>query len=533
MSNDPGPGGAPGSINRRDFLRYGGALGAAVGIGLTLDPFTAGVAGAAVRSPSDRRSTPAVTRGGTLRFAVAGGAAQDTADPALAFDSFTIYTACLIYDTLVHADANFNLSGQLATEWSSNPNGTVWTFKLRKGVTFHNGTPFTSADVVYSVTRILNPKLGSSVLGNVAPFLNPSGISAPDPSTVVFNLKVPNAFFPQILAQAEFGIIPAGTTSFAKAVGTGPFMLQSLQPLANALFTRNQNYWNSGLPYLNEIQMAVIEEDSTRVEALLGGSEDFIDNVTGNDVSLVSKSARARQLYIPAGGWEDLAGWSNSSPFNDPLVVQALKHAENRETMMNAIAPDAFKIGPDIPVPDSDPFFPAGLAPYPYDPQYSQHLLKKAGYPDGLDLTVYAYEGDKLDDALAFQQTAKPAGINIHVVTWPHATYWTQIYLKKPFIGDSWARLHTSVMLQTAFVSQPNEFHWNSAKFDGLCAAALKTTDTTRQRTLFGDALTILNEQCSGIIPGWIHQVYGAGKNVEGVELTNGGQVYFHKTYFT
>ncbi len=88
-------------------------------------------------------------------------------------------------------------------------------------------------------------------------------------------------------------------------------------------------------------------------------------------------------------------------------------------------------------------------------------------------------------------------------------------------------------MLQTAFVSQPNEFHWNSAKFDGLCTAALKTTDATRQRTLYGDALTILNEQCSGIIPGWIHQVYGAGKNVEGVELTNGGQVYFHKTYLT
>src|SRR5262249_34383379 len=154
-------------------------------------------------------------------------------------------------------------------------------------------------------------------------FLTPTGISTPDPSTVVFHLKVPNAFFPQILAQAPFGVIPAGTTSFAKAVGTGPFMLQSIQPLANALFTKNPNYWASGLPYLNEIQMTVIEEASTRVEALLGGSQDFIDNITGNDVSLVSKSSRARQLYIPAGGWEDLAGWSNSAPFNNPQVVLA------------------------------------------------------------------------------------------------------------------------------------------------------------------------------------------------------------------
>ena len=461
MSTDLGPGAEPAPINRRDFLRLGGAIGAAIGAGLLLDPLSAG---AAERSPASSRRPAAVNRGGTFRFAVAGGAANDTADPALAFDSFTIYTACMIYDTLVHADVNFNLTGKLATEWTSNANATVWTFKLRNGVTFHNGASLTSADVAYSVKRILSPKLGSSVLGNVAPFLHASGITTPDPSTVVFNLAVPNAFFPQVLAQAPFGIIPAGTTSFAKPVGTGPFMLQSLQALANALFTRNPNYWVAGLPYLNEIQMTVLEEDSTRVEALIGGSQDFIDNVTGNDVDLVSRSGSARQLYIPAGGWEDLAGWDNTAPFSNPLVVKALKYAENRPVMLNAIAPNAYQEGADVPVPKSDPFFPAGLEPYPYDPEYAKSLLKKAGYPDGLDLTVYAYEGDKLDNALAYQQTAKPAGINIHVTTWPHATYWTQVYLKKPFIGDSWARLHTSVMLQTAFVSQPNEFHWNGGQ---------------------------------------------------------------------
>lgn len=530
MSNDHGPGSGPARINRRDFLRLGGAVGVAVGAGLLLDPFAAQ---AAERGPLAARRTAAVNKGGTLRFGVAGGAANDTADPAKAFDSFTIYTACMIYDTLVHADVNFNLTGALATEWSSDPTATVWTFKLRKGVVFHNGAPLTSADVAYSVKRILVPKLGSSVLGNVAPFLNPSGVSTPDPSTVVFHLKVPNAFFPQILAQAPFGIIPSGTTSFAKPVGTGPFMLQSLQPLANALFTRNPNYWMAGLPYLNEVQMSVIEEDSTRVEALIGGSQDFIDNVTGNDVDLVSKSSRTRQLYIPAGGWEDLAGWNNTVPFNDATVVKALKYAENRHVMLNAIAPDAFQVGADVPVPSADPYFPAGLQPYPYDPEQAKFLLKKAGYRDGLDLTVYAYEGDKLDNALAFQQTAKPAGINIKVVTWPHATYWTQVYLKKPFIGDSWARLHTSVMLQTAFVSQPNEFHWDGARFNGLCSSASRTTDPARQKTLFGDALSILNEECPAFIPGWIHQVYGAGKSLQGVELTNGGQVYFHKAYLS
>jgi peptide/nickel transport system substrate-binding protein len=521
------------AMNRREFLRLGGAVGAAaLGGGLLLDSLGAGAAGATEHSARSARPV-APTRGGTLRFATAGGAASDTADPALAFDSFTIYTACLLYDTLVHADVNFDLAPSLASDWTSNPSATTWTFKLRGGVQFHDGSLMTSADVAYSIKRILVPKLASPVYGNIQPFVAASGISTPDPSTIVFHLTAPNAFFPQILALANFGVIPEGTTSFAKPVGTGPFVLESLQPLANALFTRNDSYWKSGQPYLNEVQMVVIEDDSTRTEALLGGSEDFIDNVTGNDIELIERSSRAKQMYIAAGGWEDLAGWSNKTPFNDPLVVQALKHAENREVQMNAVLPGGYQVGPDVPVPISDPFFPSGLKAYPYDPDYSQHLLRKAGYKDGLDLTLYAYQGDKLDDALAYQQTAKAAGINIHVVTWPHATYWTQVYLAKPFIGDSWARLHTSVILQEAFVSQPNEFHWDSPGFNSLCAAALRTTDEARQKTLYGDALTILNEHCSGLIPGWVHQVYGAGRNVEGVELTNGGQVYFDTAYLT
>ena len=67
-------------------------------------------------------------------------------------------------------------------------------------------------------------------------------------------------------------------------------------------------------------------------------------------------------------------------------------------------------------------------------------------------------------------------------ITWPHATYWTQVWLKKPFVGDSWARLHTSVILQQAFAAQPNEFHWDSSKFNGLLTAAVSTTDPTRRR---------------------------------------------------
>jgi peptide/nickel transport system substrate-binding protein len=515
--------------NRREFL---GLVGTGLAASAVASPLLAacGSSSPGASAASSTSGTP--KRGGNLRFAIAGGAAGDTPDPALAADSFTLYMAANLYDTLVRADENFNLTPALATSWTSTPDAKTWSFRLRDGVTFHGGGKLTSSDVAYSVTRILSPKLASPGLANISPFLKASGISAPDPTTITFDLYSPNAFFPQILAGVNFAVIPDGTTSFAQPVGSGPFYLQEFQALANAKFARNPDYWRSGRPYLDTIEMVTVAEDSTRVQSLIGGSEDMVDNITGADVKLLSVQPGVQILQIKAGGWVDLAAWGNTPPYNDPDVVLAMKYAANREQIMSVVAPNAYLTGPDIPVPPSDPFYPQGLQPYPYDPDQAKSLLKKAGFGSGLNLTLYAYEGDKLDAALAYKQTAQPAGINVSVVTWPHATYWTQVWLKKPFVGDSWARLHTSVILQEAFAAQPNEFHWNSSDFNGLITSAVATTDLTRQRTLYGDALTMLNDKVSGIIPGWEPQLYGASDKLHGVDLTNGGQVYFDGAYF-
>ena len=514
--------------SRRQFL---GRVGTGLAAAAVASPILA-ACGSSSKSTSAASSTGTATRGGTLRFAVAGGASADTPDPALAGTSFTLYMAANLYDTLVRADQNFTLTPALATSWSSTPDAKTWSFRLRDGVTFHGGGKLTSKDVAYSITRILNPKLASPALANISPFLKASGISAPDPTTVKFALSAPNAFFPQILAGLNFGIIPDGTTSFAKPAGSGPFFLQEFQPLANAKFARNTDYWRSGRPYLEAVNLVSIAEDSTRVQSLIGGSEDLVDNITGADVKLLAAQPGVQTLQIKAGGWVDLAAWGDTKPFNDPNVVTALKYAANREQIMSLVAPNAYLTGPDIPVPPSDPFFPAGLKAYAYDPDHAKHLVQQAGYQDGLDLTLYAYEGDKLDAALAFKQSAQPAGINIKVVTWPHATYWTQVWLKKPFVGDSWARLHTSVILQSAFGAQPNEFHWKDDSFNGLLTSAVATTDATRQKTLYGDALSMINDKTAGIIPGWEPQLYGASTKLHGVELSNGGQVFLDGAYF-
>jgi peptide/nickel transport system substrate-binding protein len=512
---------------RRQFL---GRVGTGLAAAAVASPVLA-ACGSSSKSTSAASSSGTPKRGGTLRFAVAGGASADTPDPALAGTSFTLYMAANLYDTLVRADQNFTLAPALATSWSSTPDAKSWSFRLRDGVTFHGGGKLTAKDVAYSIMRILNPKLASPALANISPFLKASGISVPDPTTIKFQLSAPNAFFPQILAGVNFGIIPDGTTSFARPAGSGPFWLKEFQPLANAKFARNTDYWRSGRPYLEGVNLVSIAEDSTRVQSLIGGSEDLVDNITGADVKLLAAQPGVQTLQIKAGGWVDLAAWGDTKPFNDANVVLAMKYAANRDQIMSLVAPNAYLTSPDIPVPPSDPFYPAGLKAYPYDPDHARHLVQQAGYKDGLDLTLYAYEGDKLDAALAFKQSAQPAGINIKVVTWPHATYWTQVWLKKPFVGDSWARLHTSVILQSAFAAQPNEFHWKDESFNGLLTSAVATTDTARQKTLYGDALSMINDKTAGIIPGWEPQLYGASTKLHGVELANGGQVFLDGAY--
>lgn len=524
-------------VDRRRFLR----IGAASAAGLTV---AGGIAACGSDSSSGGSATGAATtggtaggsgtprRGGTLRYATSGGSNKDTADPVKTLNAFTLVAACQIYDTLVRTDLDFRLIPALATEWETSQGGKVWTFRMREGVTFHDGRPMTSRDAAFSIARVLDPKNGSNVLGNVEPFLTPAGISTPDPTTLKLTLKAPNVFFPLLLTQPAFSVIPAGTTDFAKGIGTGPFRLTSYQALASAQFEANREYWNEGKPYLDGVELSYMAEDATRVQAVVSGSKDLVDTITGANIKQLTGQAEA--MAIDDSAWVTLAAWSDTAPFSDPRVVQAMKYAQDRERIMNVVAPDLGRPGADVPIPQSDLFYPAGLQARPYDPEQAKSLLAQAGFGDGLDLTLYAYKGDKLDCALAYKDTAKAAGINVRVVNWPHATYWDQVWMRKPFVGDSWARLHASLILPQVFGSgsTSNESKFSDPAFDRLLAEALRSPDEARQKELYGEAIRIVDEKSSALIPGWYPNVLGKSKKVNDVQVATGGAlVYLDSTW--
>ncbi|MGH3003803.1 MAG: ABC transporter substrate-binding protein [Gaiellaceae bacterium] len=515
MAEDP-------RLTRGGFIKAG-AAGAA---GLSL-------LGRAAAFPADALAkNPPPHSGGTLRLTVAGGHVTDGTDPQKAASGFEIPMTLMAYETLVRADENFKLHPGLATAWDVSSDLKTWKFKLRNGVHFHNGKALTSGDVAYSFKRLLTPSTASPAYASLSPYLSASGISTPDPQTVVLALSKGNAFLPVLLATRNFVVLPEGATSFLPSVGTGPFKLNAFQVLASATLSRNENYWQNGKPYLDGIQLTNLADDATRLQSLLSGSTDMVDNITGQSIPILFGVGNAKPLYIKAGGWVAVAPQGQVKPFTDIRIRQAMKYAQNREQILQVVAPKSGLVNADIPVPTSDPYYPEGLKPWPYDPEKSKFLLKKAGY-HRLRLAVNAYQGDKLEVALGYKSTAKAAGIDVDVVVWPHDIFFSQVWQKKPVSAISFGRVHVSQFLPAAFIKGGpyDESQWNNAKFTRLVYAAGGTKNIAKQKEYYGEALRMLQNSDTTCAPGFEPQMYGTAKRVYGVSLANGAQYYFDSAY--
>jgi peptide/nickel transport system substrate-binding protein len=176
---------------------------------------------------------------------------KQSMDPADMHSGDDAYHTFAVYNRLVDVDDNFNVLPELATEWSASPDGRTWTFKLRQGVKFHSGKDFTSADVVYSFKRLLDPALGSGAQA-VLEFLDPNGIKAVDKYTVSFTTPKPVAELPVLITNKFTNIVPDGATHDQLRLhedGTGPFMQEQFTPNAPVrILRKNPNCWQAGVP---------------------------------------------------------------------------------------------------------------------------------------------------------------------------------------------------------------------------------------------------------------------------------------------
>jgi peptide/nickel transport system substrate-binding protein len=495
-------------LSREEFLRgTAGLVAAGTGMGLLV--------------PSAFASSE-IKKGGILVYAYTDTSAAETTDP-------TVQTGIAVsqpplqnsYERLTYVVPNvWKVLPQLAVSWEATPDATTWTFKLRKGVKFHNGKPLDSKDVKWSFSHILDPKNGSSAYARLVDELDPSGIKTPSADTVVFHLKKPDAQFPIFAGQYQAGIYPAGTDPKKTPFGTGPFMIKSWAPTQGWELVRNPHYWRPGIPYLDGVRGIYIVDPNTKVQAVVNGSAGITDTVNGTQIGSLKSNPNVR-LYVLAGGISpDYSFDATQDPFTDPRVAQAIKIAVNRGTLLQAGFQGYGSLVGDVPELTIDPYYPTTRGVPTQNVAKAKALLQAAGKTDvSFTLTTADVLAGEVDMATALAQVVAPAGIHITIDKFPTDTFWSDAWLKKPAFTSWWNHRHPREILSLLYRSGAkwNESKFNSPSVDKLMDAGAATLNPAKQRAIFRQALNevALN---SGVGIAYFQNVaHVAKKNVNGV----------------
>lgn len=467
-------------------------------------------------------ATGEVKRGGILQVSFSDSSTDESLDPAISeLNNDSFYTG-QIYEGLTVADTDWGVHPVLAEKWEANEDATEWTFTLRQGVKFHDGTPFTSKDAAYSISRLLDEDLGSPLFSRLEPSLDSDGVAAPDDATLVLTLKRPDSLMPLALSARHAMIVKDGTTDFsvADALGTGPFKVKSFNPGQSWEVEKNPSYWESGVPYLDGIRGVVIGEQATKVQSVTSGQAHIADPINYSAASTVSGNAEI--LEFKGATYLLVAMDQTKEPFTDERVVDAIKMAVNREQVLQTVFQGYGDVTADVPVPTDDFFYPASLSTE-QDIEGAKALLAEAGYANGIDLELHTSDsyGGMVDLAVAFQQSVEPAGIHVKINQGSPDTYWDQVWLVKPMYVSYYTRRHPNEILSITYASKApwNECKLKDPELDDLLSEGLKTTDREAQKQIYQDALSLVNDKHGTSIPAFVSKLWIKKKNVRGEEL--------------
>jgi len=300
----------------------------------------------------------AQTKGGTLKLGLAGGSTTDSIDPRSYTDSVMISIGYALFNGLVENSAKNEALPELAENWEGRDGAAVWTFTLRKGVTFSNGKEFDADDAIYS----MNLHRGETTSGGAASLKGVKEIKKLGSHQIEFVLDSGDADFPNLLTDYHLLVVPNGFTDWAKPVGTGCMELVSFEPGVRCALKRTRDYWKKGAGWLDGAEITVITDASARINALVSGQVDVINRADPKLVSLVERSPKLSVVRSPAGWHPVIAMALDRAPFDNADIRQAMKFAIDRKQVLKTFFNDYGVLGNDHPIPVSDPLSPLRTA---------------------------------------------------------------------------------------------------------------------------------------------------------------------------
>ncbi len=475
-------------------------------------------------------------------------------DPVQDSSINTVFLIAPIYSQLLRYDPQGGdaLTPELAESWELSSDGRQLTFTLRSSVGWHDGEPFTSADVKAHFERIIDPPQGLFSSERSA-FLHVASIDAPDPATVRFNVEFATESLLQSFAAGHYMVVskhvmeretaedPSGLRKSPEALtGTGPYVFDSYEPGVAFRVRRNPEYWDAGRPYLDGIDFLIIRDPVTRFSALVTGRVHM--SAQGSPSLTAAQAAEARRDYaddivverVRGPFW--LGGLFNAKrpPFDDPRVRQALSLAVDRDAYLRVVTggPEGTGVlgglsppGAPFALPDDELRGLAGYRqPKAPDLELARQLLEQAGHADGFQAAI-TVRGDVplwVDAALFLQDQWQQLGLDVDVETVEFAAS-IQSMLRGEFDvrigGNAFNLVDPTRVLYAPFHSQgPNFLHYPADDaVDALLEAQRRELDPDRRRDLSRQAERLLLEKVApGVVGHYSIYLYGARKEVAG-----------------
>jgi peptide/nickel transport system substrate-binding protein len=538
-----------GRLSRRDLLRKGSLIGLSAPLlgGILAACGSSGSSGSSGTSTSGASSAPAGKAGATIRVGIITPTAA--INPLTIADQGGLDMLGQTGEYLCLSNQQLKLQPVLATSWTANSTADVWTFKIRQGVKFHDGSTLTADDVVYTYQLNTNPKNGSSALSAFAGVLTPSGVKKVDDQTVAFHLEAPNGNFPYLTSSDNYNmiILPKNydpTKWQSSFIGTGPFVLKSYTAKQGASFVRNEQYWGAkAKPAATEFTF--YDTQTPSILALTGGTIDVLGqfSVSGGEQLLTGSY---NIIKLKSSAHRELSMRCDQAPFTDNRVRQAIALTLDRPAIVEALFKGDSDLGNDSPFA---PVFPSTNTTVPQRAKNmtkAKQLLAAAGHSRGFASTITAADDLEIPTfAQIVAQSAKPLGVDLKVDVQSDSVY----YGKSTFGNSNWLDATMSLVdyghrsVPNVFLTAPlqtinakkgtgpwNAAHFNNAQYDKLAAQYIGTVDLTSQRKVAGQIETLLLDETPIIFAYFYNYLTASAKNVTGAYPTAIGHIFLWNT---
>jgi peptide/nickel transport system substrate-binding protein len=478
--------------SRRDVLKMFGTMG-----------ITAAAGGLMVGAAQEvHAATP--KKGGKLTIAHDQHGPADTMDPQLYTATIDYARGRMFYGSLTRMNAKLEAGPELAEEFMANADATQWTFKLRKGVQFHDGSTMTADDVIWTMNRHLGKDSKSKATSLVQMITEWKKVNDYE---IVAVMDSPNADLPAILATFHFKILKKDTTDFSTGNGTGPFRVKEFKPGVRSIATPFENYWGDG-PYVDEIEYFGIGDSVARTNAFLNGDINIVGNVPPKSIKQVESTGNVIHA-VESGAYINIAARTDMAPGNDPHLVLALKYLMDRTRVLKGVLKGYGGVGNDHPIgPAYGNLHCADVPQRTLDADKAKYHLSKSKHKS-IEIHAAEVAPGAVEQVLILQREAKKIGLDVKVKKVTTDGYWGAVWLKVPVCVVSWnMRPTANVMLTLTLKSDApwNESYWKNEKFDQLLLASRAELDPVKNKQMYCDMQTMVSETGGTILP--VHRSY-------------------------